>query len=196
VLLVIDEQPDPRTALLGLGPPDQRVPTQPAMNPELVEDLVHTVFARLAPSKYTIYSALGRAVAEARVSTTEAVSVDSDMDTAESVQAGEPAGIPTVGDAVASLASVFRNGASFVVARGHPAWAPNSSGSRQIAHSWLRPRETAGSATPPGPATRLTAESSRHTSLGQTPNATLLKTIRARSQIPAAPNGRCSRPTP
>ena len=46
------------------------------------------------------------------MSTAEAGSVNSDMDAAESVQGGEPVGIPAVGAAVASLTSAFRNGAS------------------------------------------------------------------------------------
>jgi len=46
------------------------------------------------------------------VTSSDMVSISADTDTAESVQGGEPVGVPTVGDAVASLASAFRNGAS------------------------------------------------------------------------------------
>ena len=46
------------------------------------------------------------------MNSSDMVSISADTDTAESVQGGEPVGVPTVGDAVASLASAFRNGAS------------------------------------------------------------------------------------
>ena len=46
------------------------------------------------------------------MNSSDMVSISADTNTAESVQGGEPVGVPTVGDAVASLASAFRNGAS------------------------------------------------------------------------------------